>query len=480
MLHMRDTGAGRPEPAGYDAEEPASSPPPPVWPRPTDGLPLPRRLWAIVAVSFGTALFVIDGTIANVALPTIAGDLHIAAGSVVDVVTVYQLVTVMVLLPMSNLGDRIGLRRVYQIGQVIFLVASAMALFVHSLPALLAIRACQALGAGMGLSVASAQIRRIYPAGKLGSGLGINSVIVASSNALAPALGGFLVAHSDWRTIFVAGVPFAAASLLLGRFLPESAPTAKRFDWRAGLWSAGGMAMLVGGVELGSRGGLLHAGIALFVAGLFAMALLARREWRQPAPLLPVDLMARPETGLSVLAAVAAFMASASLLVALPFRLEQVMGYSPDQVGLLTMPFPLTMLVVAPLAGWLSDRVSPSLLGCIGMAVAAFGFAMLMTMPPVASAFAIGWRLVLTASGFAMFLSPNARLIVGSAPVSRAAAAGGLLATGRLFGQTLGAALIGALLSLGLGGGATPLAIAMGLCLAAGTGSWVRGRALRA
>ena len=424
---------------------------------PQDGLPMPRRLWAIVAISFGTALFVLDGTIANVALPTIARDLRVEAGVAVNVVTVYQMVMVMALLPFANLGDRWGLRRVYQTGQVVFMIASAAALLAHSLPALLVIRVFQALGAGMAMSVSSAMLRRIYPSRSLGSGLGINSVIVSSANALAPALGGFIVAHADWRLIFVAAVPFAILSLLLGRCLPAPSARAEPYDWRSGLWSAASLALLIGGVELAAHGGRVAVGAGVVALGVVSATLLVRRERSHSRPVFPVDLLAKPAIGLSSLAAIAGFLGSAGLIVALPFRLQQGMGYSPEEAGLLILPFPLTMLIIAPLAGWLSDRMSASWLGLVGMGIAIVGLLLVGFMPHESGHLAIAWRLVVCAVGFGLFFSPNARMIIGGAPVDRAAAAGGLLATSRLFGQTLGAALVGVLLSLGLGLGPVPM-----------------------
>ena len=174
-----------------------------------DGLPMPRRIWAICAISFGTALFVVDGAIANVALPTIARDLSVSNGAVTSVVTVYQLVMVMVLLPFATIGDRIGHRRLYQIGQVIFFLASTAALLIDSFWHLIAVRVLQSFGAGIALSVSAAMLRTIYPAKSLGSGLGINSVIVATAYAVAPTLGGFIVEHLDWRWVFVAAAPLA-------------------------------------------------------------------------------------------------------------------------------------------------------------------------------------------------------------------------------------------------------------------------------
>src|SRR3569623_1294053 len=158
----------------------------------SEGLPLPRRYWAIGAISFGTALVVIDGAIPTVALPTIARDLHVDGSASVLVVTIYQLVLVMTLLPFSALGDRLGHRRLYQIGQIVITVATSHSFFARTLPFLLVVRAAQSLGAAAALSVSSAILRAIYPARQLGRGLGINSVVVSSAAALAPTLGGLV------------------------------------------------------------------------------------------------------------------------------------------------------------------------------------------------------------------------------------------------------------------------------------------------
>jgi DHA2 family multidrug resistance protein-like MFS transporter len=441
--------------------------------REMDGLPLPRRYWAIAAISFGTALFVIDGAIANVAMPTIARDLNVSNAAVTNIVTVYQLVLVMVLLPFSNVGDRVGLRNLYQIGQVVFLVASAVVLFINSFPLLLVARAAQALGAGMALSVSAALLREVYPARSLGSGMGINSVVVASSSALAPTLGGWIVAGFDWRWVFVAAVPAAVISLLLGRSLPAPFKVERKHEVLSGVWSAVTVLLLIGGVQIATHAGTVALGVALSVAGVISAVLLVRRERQRTAPVVPVDLMAMPIIGLSALAAVCAFIASGSLLVSLPFLFDR-MGYPPNQIGLLLLPFPLTMLVVAPAAGWLSDRVAPTKLGVTGMSIAVAGLLLLAFMPAQPGAFGISWRLAMTAFGFGLFFAPNSRLLIGQAPKNRAAAAGGLLSTSRLSGQTIAAAIVGILLSTGLGIGPTPMLVACGLSVVAALCSFAR------
>lgn len=431
---------------------------------PDAGLPLPRRIWAIIAISFGTALLVLDGAIANVALPTIARDLGVSNGVITNVVTVYQLVLVMVLLPFASVGDRIGHRRLYQYGQGLFLVASALFLFADSFTVLLLLRALQAIGAGMALSVSAAMLRQIYPASRLGTGMGVNSVIVASSAALAPTLGGYIVGLLHWKWVFMIAVPLALISLALGRALPQPQRQDLKPQWISGAWSALTMLLFIGGLQIGTHG-YPPLGAALAAGGALSAYLLVRREKARTAPVLPVDLLAMPVLGLSALAAITSFVAASMLMLYLPFRLEEGLGYAPQQVGLLLLPFPLTMLIVAPLAGWMSDRIAATKLGVTGMAIAIAGLLLLATLPARPDEMAIAWRLALTAAGFGLFFAPNSRLLIGRAPRNRAAAAGGVLSTSRLLGQTFGAVMVGILLATPMGLGPAALYIACGLAV---------------
>lgn len=436
---------------------------------------MPRRAWAIVAISFGTALLVLDGTIANVALPTIAQSLGVGDAVVTNVVTVYQLVLVMLLLPFSSLGDRIGHRRLYQAGQVLFMLASALCFFAENLPVLLLLRALQAVGAAMALSVSAGMMRQIYPSARLGTGLGVNSVIVASSSALAPTLGGWIVGHVDWHWVFVAAAPLAVISLLLGQALPDPVRQDRKTDWTSSAWSAGTMLLLIGGLQLGTHGSPAM-GFWLVLAGLASLLALVRREKAQPAPVLPVDLLAKPSIGLSALGSMASFISAGTLMLSLPFRLQLGMGLAPQTVGMLLLPFPLTMLVVSPLSGWLSDRIAPTKLGVTGMAIAITGLLLIAFMPEGASMKGIAARLAFTALGFGLFFAPNTRLLIGRAPRDRAAAAGGLQSTARLLGQTMAAVVVGILLASGLGMGLVPMLVSCFLAVVAALCSLTRYR----
>lgn len=416
----------------------------------------------------------IDGSIATVALPTIARDLHVDSSAAVMVVTVYQLVLVMALLPLSALGDLIGLKRLYQTGQLVFTIATALCFFAHSLGFLLVVRAFQAAGAAATLSVMAAMIRRIYPARHLGRGLALNSVMASIAGVLAPTAGGLILGFASWPWVFAFAAPFGVLSMILGRSaLPDVPARGGSYNLAGAMLNAATFGLIIGGLEAMVHGNSPVVSVAIVVVGAALAVLLVIHERRDPAPILPVDLLARPVLALSVGGSFFAFCASQIVLISLPFRLEHAFGMPPSEIGAMIAPWPLTTMVVAPTAGALSDRYPAGVLGCIGMAISTIGAIMIALIPVHPSYFDIAWRMALFGAGLGIYLSPNARLIVGSAPRERAASAGGLVSTTRLSGQTLGATLVAALLALGLGSSplvpvvAAVMTLGAGLCSAA-------------
>jgi DHA2 family multidrug resistance protein-like MFS transporter len=440
-----------------------------------DGLPKPQRYFAVFAISCGTALTVIDGAIPNVALPTIAEDLGVDASAAVLIVSVYQLVLVMTLLPLSALGSRIGLKRMYQYGQCLFIGSALLCFLAPNLPLLLAARTLQALGAAAALSVASALVRSIYPGNQLGRGLGINSIIVASSAALAPVLGGFIAASVSWHWVFVATVPLGVLSLLVGqRSLPDVPPHTEPFSLLGALLCALTFGLIISGLLALSQGQPVSGSLVCVAAGTLFAVVFVRRELNQVSPILPVDLLAHRIVALSIAGAQFAFIGSMTFILSLPFRLQQQFGFSPGEVGAVIAPWPLAMMVTAPIAGALSDRYHPGILGGIGMAIATLGMLLLALIPEGASHTDIAWRMVVCGIGYGIFLSPNARVVISAAPLARAASAGGLISTNRLVGQALGGTLLAGLLTLGHGSNSTPAMIGATLAFLAGICSVAR------
>ncbi len=386
----------------------------------------------------------------------------------------YQLLLVMLLLPFAGLAERIGIRRMYQIGQAVFTVATLLCFFAKSLPFLLIVRAVQAIGAAGTLCVTSAMVRSIYPRAHLGRGLALNGIVVSSSAAAAPTVGGLILSVAPWPWVFASAVPFAIVSLILGRSLPNLPRRSEPFDVFGAVLCAATFGLVIGGLESGVHGDSPVVSAAIVLTGVAIGWVFVRREMGESKPILPIDLLARPVIALSAVGAFTAFLASQTLLLTLPFRLQHEFGMSPSEVGIALAPWPLTSLFIAPLAGTLSDRVPAGLLGGIGMTLATGGLVALALLPPNPGFVDIAWRMSLTGAGFGMFLSPNARLIVGSASRERATAAGGLVSTIRMTGQTGGATFVATLFMLGVGATRVPPIAAAVLAVIAGVCSVIR------
>jgi DHA2 family multidrug resistance protein-like MFS transporter len=431
------------------------------------GEPGKGRYWAILSISFGTGLLVMDNTIVTVALPTISADLGVSRSTTVLVVTLYQLTLLMALLPFSALGDVLGHRRMYQGGQALFLVATLGCLMADSFTTLVIARTAQALGVAAALSVSIALIRRIYPPHLLGRGLGLNALIVASAAALAPALGGYILSLGSWRWVFAAAVPLACISLAVSQLLPRPAAVQTSFDAAGALMTALMFGALIGGLEVFVHGGPPVIGAVTMAVGVLVGVAVVRRESRRPRPVLPVDLLGRPAFSVGALATLTAFMGSMSFMLYLPFRLQEGYGLSPGEVGAVIAAWPLTMMLAGPIAGALSDRTPKGLLGGIGMGLTTLALVSMSALPAEPGYFDFAWRMMLGGAGFGLFMSPNSHLMLRLTPPDRTASAGALVSTTRLTGQTLGATLITIVFAFQFGQFAGAPLIAAGLTLTA-------------
>jgi MFS transporter, DHA2 family, multidrug resistance protein len=434
-----------------------------------DGLPPPRRYIAVLAVSLGTVLTTVDGTIVNVALPTLARDLHVAPSAAVLVVTIYQLVLMMTVLPFSALGHRYGHRAVYQYGQMAFVAATVLCFFARSLPFLVLVRAFQALGAAAVLSVVSAMIRSIYPLSSLGRGLSLNTVVAASAASLAPTVGGAVLAVANWPWLFAIVVPFGMLSILIGRkSLPENKRQDDPYDVLGAVMCAATFGLTIFGLESAVHGDSPVVSGALVVMGIGLGVFFVRRELGQTRPVLPVDLLRLRSIALPSIGTLAAYTGLMMVMLTLPFGLQQRFHFTPAAAGAMLSPMPLMSTIVAPIAGLLSDRFRAGVLGGIGMAIGTIGMICLAFLPEAPNHVDILWRMAICGVGYGMFFSPNARQMVGSAPRERAAAAGALFSTIRGAAQTLGATTVAALLGAGVGFGSIPPLIAAVLAVTAG------------
>jgi DHA2 family multidrug resistance protein-like MFS transporter len=414
-----------------------------------DGLPTPQRWQAAFAVWLAIAMTVLDSAIANVALPTIAHDFGAAPSEAIWIVNAYQLAIVVALLPLASLGDIIGYRRIYRAGLILFTLASLACACSDSMATLTVARTLQGLGAAGVMSVNGALVRHIYPHAKLGQGIGFNAMVVSASSAIGPTVAAGILALGPWQWLFGVNIPLGLAAMIVGwRTLPLNQLSERRFDWLSALLNAFTFGLVFSGVDVLTRTRARLVGAAETAAGLIVGALLVVRELGRPRPLVPVDLLRDPIFALSVATSIASFSAQMLAFVALPFRFENTLHYDQVATGLLLTPWPAAVGLMAPFAGWLADRMSTAVLCAVGLAIFCAGLAALAMLPLAPSALDIGWRMALCGVGFGLFQSPNNRMMLTSAPRERSGAAGGMLGTARLTGQTLGAVLTAIFLHL--------------------------------
>ncbi len=430
---------------------------------PTDGLHGSRRMWAMATVIIAVGMATLDSAIANVALPTIAADLDASPAASVWIVNAYQLAMVATILPLASLGEIVGHKRVYIAGLALFSLSSLVCGLAWSLPTLAAARVFQGLGAAAIMSVNAALISFIYPKRLLGRGLGLNALVVALGFVIGPTVTSLILSVATWPWLFIVNLPLGLLGLLLAWWaLPDTHRTQRDYDVRAALYTALALGGLIFGIGAAAQGEPWPEVLAVLGVVVVFATLLVRREAVHPAPILPVDLFRRPIFALSAATSVCSFAAQGLAFVALPFLFEVTLHRSQVETGFLMTPWPVILALMSPIAGALSDHHPAGLLAGLGLAVLGAGMVTLALMPIHPESFDIAWRLAVCGAGFGFFQAPNLRSIMVGVPPGRAGGASGIVATCRLLGQTIGAALVaacfnltgqhGAVVALGLGG----------------------------
>jgi MFS transporter, DHA2 family, multidrug resistance protein len=407
-----------------------------------DGLPVPRRYWAIAAIALAITMSVLDSTIVNVALPTIARDFSASSAASIWVINAYQLAILLVLLPFASLGEIVGYRRVSQAGLAVFTLASLGCAFAPSLLALSLARVVQGIGAAGIMSVNGALVRHTYPYRYLGRAIGINAFVVATAAALGPTIASAVLAAAHWRWLFGINLPLGVAAFIIALYaLPDSERASRRLNLAGAALYAGTVGLLLSGLQTLAHRAAVWLALSEIASGCVLAWLLARHERPRAAPIIPFDLLRIRIFRLSLATSVCSFTAQMSALVALPFEIQRL-GHSAVETGLLITPWPLALAFVAPLAGRLADRYPAGLLGGVGLLTLAAGLLLLVLYPVNGTASGVLWRMALCGVGFGLFQAPNNRTIMGAAPRRRSGAAGGMLAAARLIGQSIGAAAV--------------------------------------
>lgn len=401
------------------------------------GLPPPRRYVAVAAVLAAIVLVVLDSAIANVALPSIAAAFQVTPAESVWVVTSYQLAVVVALLPLAALGESVGVHRVFAAGIVVFLVGSALCALSPSLPLLAAARFFQGLGGSAIMALGAALMRFTNPPRLLGSAIGWVATTVALSAAAGPGIGAAILSVADWPWLFAVNLPIGAVVLVAARALPRPMGSARPLDLVSAGLNAGMFAMAAVGADLLAT--RPETGAVLLAGAVLCLVALLRRERVREAPIFPIDLLRNFSFRFSVIASICCFAAQMISFVALPFYLQHGLGQDVGSTGLYMMPWPLTVAVAAPLAGRLANQVPTGRLCAFGGVCLAAALALAALWPLQDSLAPLVAATILAGLGFGFFQTPNNRNMLLSAPKARSGAAGGMLGTARLTGQTAGA-----------------------------------------
>ncbi|HZZ84326.1 MAG TPA: MFS transporter [Anaeromyxobacteraceae bacterium] len=437
------------------------------------------------AVAVGTVMSTLDGSIVNVALPTMRRELSASIGGVQWIIAAYLLTISATLLTAGRLGDLFGHRRVFVGGVLLFTTGSALCGLAPALPALVAARVVQALGAAATMAIGPAVLTSLFPPSQRGRALGANASVVALGLTLGPPIGGFIVQHLSWRWLFLVNLPVGLGGALWSRVTLPAAPAdpGARFDRQGALLIALAVSAAVAGVQAAPTAPTRAAALALLA--VVGGALLVRRERRDPSPLVDAALFRSRLFSAGLASGLLSYAALFSSTLLTPFYLAQVKGLGARDLGLMLTAVPVALSLASSISGRLSDRIGSRALCLSGMALVAAGQAGLSLAGRDTGLGSVAARLAACGFGMGLFQPPNNSDVMGTLPRARLGTGGGLLAEARNLGMVLGISLSQALFHA-FGGEASgdaaflrgyraALLAGAGVALSAGLVSLVRG-----
>jgi MFS family permease len=390
------------------------------------------KWYVMAAVGTGVFLATIDGSIVNVALPTLERAYNTTFPIVQWVVLAYLLTVTTLMLSVGRVADMIGKKNIYASGFVIFTLGSVLCGLAPSVYWLVGFRVLQAVGAAMIMALGTAIITEAFPSSERGTALGISGSIVSLGIVIGPTLGGLLIQALSWHWIFFVNLPVGILGTWMAlRYVPAVLPGARqRFDF------IGALLLFIS---------LLSLLLGLIFAG--GLAVFIRTELRQDQPMIDLRLFQNRTFSTNLTTAVLVFVCIAGTFILMPFYLENVLGYDFRQIGLMLAVVPVMLGISAPLSGMISDRVGTPIISTLGLGILLVGYLAVSTLSTQTTTLGYLLRFVPIGLGIGIFQSPNNSAIMGTAPRERLGIASGILAVSRTLGQTAGIAILGAIWS---------------------------------
>ncbi|MFC6154780.1 MFS transporter [Nocardioides yefusunii] len=418
-------------------------------PQPTSAARAGRREWAALGVLvLVVTLLAIDGTVLYLAVPSLTEDLGPTATQILWIGDVYAFVLAGLLITMGNLADRIGRKRLLLTGTVGFGVASTLAAFAPNAETLIAARALLGLAGATLMPSTLSIVRSMFTdPGERARAIAVWSVGATAGGALGPLVGGFLLGHFWWGSVFLINIPVMVVALVAGWFLlPESKGDAPaRVDWTSSALSILAIVPLVFAIKHSISHGVDSVALGALALGLIAGYVFVRRQLTLDVPLLDVSLFRVPAFAGALGANVLAIFGFLGLLFFFSQYLQMVRGYSPLRAGIAEMPAMVSSMVVVLLIGWFLARFGAGRSIGIGLMTAALGLAVVAATGAADTYWGLGVGLAVVGLGVGIAMTLSTDAVVGAVPAQRAGAASAVAETGYELGGALGIAILGSL-----------------------------------
>ena len=407
-----------------------------------------RKWYVLSAVGMGVFLATIDGSIVNISLPTLVSSFQTDFALVQWVVLAYLLTVTTLMLGVGRLADIYGKKPIYTAGFIIFTIGSVLCGLSPSIYTLIGFRVLQALGAAMIMALGMAITTEAFPPSERGRALGITGTIVSVGIAVGPTLGGLIVKNLSWHWIFFVNLPIGIiGTFMVVRYVPAFRPAGgQRFDYWGALTLCISLLSLLVALTLGQRAGFGDRAVLLLIGSwIVFLATFIFIELRTEQPMIDLRLFRNSLFSVSLTTGFIIFICLSGTLILMPFYAENVLGYDPQQTGLLMATVPVALGIIAPISGNLSDRFGSRPITVAGLAVLTVGFLAVSSLDAETTTLGYVLRFLPVGLGMGMFQSPNNSAIMGAAPRDRLGIASGMLAVTRTLGQTTGIAVLGAL-----------------------------------
>ena len=404
-----------------------------------------QKKWLVmISVAMGVFLGTIDGSIVNVALPTLVTQLNTNFQIIQWVVLAYMLTQAILLVIMGRLADIHGKKRIYQAGMLIFTLSSALCGIAPSVEFLIFSRIIQAIGAAMTAGLGMAIVTENFPNEERGRALGIMGTIVTIGIVFGPAIGGLILSSFSWRWIFFVNLPIGLFGYFMVRAnVPHSSnPSEQKFDFLGATLLLVTLLSLLIGLTLGQTRGFgnlpVLSLIALSLIGLIAFII---TEQKVTSPMIDLSLFTNKLFSINLLSGTLVFLGLSSISILMPFYLENILHFNTRTVGLLMASNFILLGIFAPIAGNLSDRFRPRAITVVGLTILTLSFSFMSTISATTNTFNYLLRVMPIGIGLGIFQSPNNSAILGSVPKDKLGVTSSMLSLSRVLGNTIGISL---------------------------------------